>query len=199
MITKVCGLTQRTALGQLDELPVQWGGFIFVRSSPRYAGRVPLVLPEGVQAVGVFRDEPAHSVIHTARTWNLAGAQLHGSETPAEARAIRAAGLFVVKAIGLRGDGEEGLAKAATFTTDDVDYLLFDSHGGGTGRQFAWDTLESYDGNIPFLLAGGIGPDSRRQLAEFAHVRWVGIDLNSRFETAPGVKDLHALRTFLHA
>lgn len=199
MITKVCGLTDRTDLRQLGALPVQWGGFIFVRGSPRYAGRVPLDLPQGVLAVGVFRDEPAHAVLHTARAWGLAGVQLHGDETPETAREIKRAGLFVVKAIGLRADGEEGLAKAATFTSDDVDYLLFDSPGGGTGQQFSWDTLAGYDGELPFLLAGGIGPDSRRQLAEFAHVRWVGIDLNSRFETAPGDKDLRALRTFLHA
>ena len=133
MIAKVCGLTARTDLAGLADLPVDWGGFIFVRSSPRYAGRVPLVLPGSIRAFGVFRDEPVHSILRTARAWSLGGVQLHGDEPAEDARALKGAGLVVVKAIGLSGDGGTGLTRASAYGSDDVDYLLFDTPGGGRG------------------------------------------------------------------
>ena len=199
MIAKVCGLTARTDLAGLADLPVDWGGFIFVRSSPRYAGRVPLVLPGSIRAFGVFRDEPVHSILRTARAWSLGGVQLHGDEPAEDARALKGAGLVVVKAIGLSGDGGTGLTRASAYGSDDVDYLLFDTPGGGTGRSFDWGLLDAYRGEVPFLLAGGIGPDSRARLADVRHPRWVGIDLNSGFEDAPGAKNLALLRSFLVA
>lgn len=199
MITKVCGLTARTDLVGLATLPVDWGGFIFVRSSPRYAGRVPLVLPGGIQSLGVFRDEAVHAILHTARSWSLDGVQLHGDESPEDARALKRAGLVVVKAIGLSGDGRSGLARARAYAPDDVDFLLFDTPGGGTGEAFDWTLLDGYRGEVPFLLAGGIGPDSGPHLDLLRHPRWAGIDLNSRFEDAPGAKNLALLRSFLVA
>ena len=196
MIVKVCGLTERTDLAALAELPIDWGGFIFVRSSPRYVGRKPLSLPTGVDRIGVFRDEPAHSVLEIARAWDLRGVQLHGRETPAEARRLRQAGLRVIKAIGVGDDGA-GFARARAFSAEDVDYLLFDSPGGGTGRAFDWGRLVDYRGGLPFLLAGGIGPQSRGQIDDIDHAGFAGVDLNSRFEQAPGTKNLDLLRSFL--
>lgn len=197
MIVKVCGLTERSDLALLGELPVDWGGLIFVRSSPRYAGRKPFDLPRGLRRIGVFRDEPTQSILRTAARWHLDAVQLHGRESPTAAAEIRASGLSVIKAIGVGDDVEASFAEALTFGPGHVDYLLFDTPGGGTGRAFDWAELDRYAGEVPFLLAGGIGPDSRAAIAEVRHPRWVGIDLNSRFEDAPGRKNLAALRSFL--
>ena len=57
--------------------------------------------------------------------------------------------------------------------------------------------LHTYTGHVPFLLSGGIGPDSLDELLHFHHDAWAGIDLNSRFELAPGLKDARALHTFI--
>lgn len=69
---------------------------------------------------------------------------------------------------------------------------------GGTGRQFDWSVLAAYDGSVPFLLSGGIGPDDAQRVKAVAgHGRCIGIDLNSRFETAPGLKDIDKLKHFI--
>lgn len=78
--------------------------------------------------------------------------------------------------------------------------LLFDTKCktvGGSGEHFDWSVLDSYDGDIPFLLSGGIGPDDAERVKQFCHPQFAGIDLNSRFETSPGVKDVAILKEFL--
>ena len=81
-----------------------------------------------------------------------------------------------------------------------VDYFLFDTKAqlpGGSGQQFDWSILSAYDGNTPFLLSGGIGPDDAERIRVFHHPQCIGIDLNSRFELSPGLKDVRKLKTFL--
>jgi len=82
-----------------------------------------------------------------------------------------------------------------------VDYFLFDTKCktvGGSGRQYDWNILYKYDGRKPFLLSGGIGPDDCQRILDFHHLKCAGIDLNSRFETAPGIKDIKALEKFVN-
>ena len=81
-----------------------------------------------------------------------------------------------------------------------VDYFLFDTKCktvGGSGQQFDWQVLDEYDGDVPFLLSGGIGPEDASRILSFHHPRSVGIDLNSRFEIEPGLKDVEKLKEFL--
>ena len=68
---------------------------------------------------------------------------------------------------------------------------------GGSGQHFDWSVLERYDGNTPFLLSGGIGPEDVEKVKSFHHPKCVGIDINSRFETEPGMKDVDLLRSFI--
>ena len=68
---------------------------------------------------------------------------------------------------------------------------------GGSGRTFDWDVLQNYHGHTPFFLSGGIGPDSADRLRNFSHPAWAGVDLNSRFETAPALKDVGLLADFI--
>ena len=200
MIAKVCGLTRETDLAALCRLArVRYAGLIFVEASPRYVGVEPFARPRGsgvpgIEWVGVFRDQPLSHVLGVAQRWNLRGVQLHGTEDPAYAASVRAAGYLTLKAIGVRSAGD---LRAASAYAGAVDYLLFDTPGGGTGRTFDWSRLAAYTGQTPFLLAGGIGPGSGPRLAELSHGRLAGVDLNSRFERAPGNKDLAALKTFL--
>jgi phosphoribosylanthranilate isomerase len=83
-----------------------------------------------------------------------------------------------------------------------ADYFLFDTKGkcvGGNGEKFDWSVLSSYRGETPFLLSGGIGPDDAERVKAFRHPKCVGIDLNSRFEISPAVKDINKLKTFLQS
>ena len=83
-----------------------------------------------------------------------------------------------------------------------VDLFIFDTKCktvGGSGEQFDWDVLKLYDGQTPFLLSGGIGPDDVERVKSFSHPQFAGVDLNSRFEIEPGLKDVEALRQFIQA
>ena len=107
------------------------------------------------------------------------------------------AAVRVVKALAV--NGPEDLAQTAVYE-DVCDAFLFDTKGrlpGGNGQQFDWNVLRFYTGRLPFLLSGGIGPEDAQRIRAFDVPGCIGIDLNSRFETAPGLKDVEALRTFI--
>ncbi len=81
-----------------------------------------------------------------------------------------------------------------------ADMLLFDTKCasvGGSGRKFDWSVLDAYDGDMPFLLSGGIGPDDADEVLAFRHPQCIGIDLNSKFEVSPAVKDVDKLKNFI--
>lgn len=154
--------------------------------------------------VGVFRNEMPQTIITRIYNHQLDYVQLHGEETPTLIRNLRLTldpdiqpGIRFIKAIGV--SSAEDLKRAADYE-DAADLLLFDTRcpeGGGSGRQFDWDLLEAYDGQLPFLLSGGIGPDDAEKVKQFSHPRFLGIDLNSRFETEPGVKNIELLKSFI--
>ena len=193
MWIKVCGLKDPENIREVAALEPQALGFIFSPASPRYAGELPPQvvrnLPPGTRRVGVFE---------TARRYALDTVQLHGEESPAVCAALRGAGLRVIKACGVAA--REDLSAAAAYR-EVCDALLFDTKSplrGGTGQRFDWEILAEYQGTLPFLLAGGIGPGDAPRLARVAgHPACLGVDLNSRFETAPGIKDVAALREFM--
>jgi len=194
MIVKVCGLTTRSELTRLPALGPDFVGLIFVRSSPRYVGKLPFETPGSAIRIGVFRDAPTHEILREVERWKLGGVQLHGSETAEQVAALKAEGLIVLKAIGI--NSEQDFAACSHFAALPPDYFLFDTPGGGTGRAFDWSTLAKYEGDTPFLLAGGIGPGAGSSLAEISHARFAGVDLNSRFELEPGNKDFDTLDKF---
>ena len=124
--------------------------------------------------------------------------QLHGNETPALCDELkRATGLQLIKAVSVSKEADIEQAGAYRGVAD---LLVFDTKCkcmGGSGMQFDWDILGAYSGPVPFLLSGGIGPDDWQRLREWEHPYCVGIDINSRFETAPAEKDAEAVRTFI--
>lgn len=202
MKIKVCGMRERENMAAVGQLPIDYMGFIFYPPSPRYAGSLaPEVLeqalPGRVKRVGVFVNEEVEAVQATAARYGLHAVQLHGAETPDRCAALRASGLEVIKAFSIAG--AEDLEACALYEGT-CDCFLFDTKTplyGGSGRQYDWNLLSSYVGPTPFLLSGGIGEEDAARLRAFSHPRCLGIDLNSRFEQHPGLKDVSRLHGFL--
>lgn len=201
-IIKVCGMTDASNIRQVAETGVDWIGMIFWQPSSRccHDPGVAQTIPEGIQRVGVFVDEEVETIVRRTEECGLNRVQLHGRETATSIRQLRQRlpqGVEIIKAISILTLDDMALAKAYEPLAD---YLLFDTKCetvGGSGRQFDWSILNHYQGQRPFLLSGGIGPDDARRLAAFSHPQLAGYDLNSRFETAPGIKNVEALQRFL--
>lgn len=199
-MVKVCGMRDADNIRALESAGfVDLMGFIFYDKSPRFAGcEPPEYLPQ-CPRVGVFVNPEAAYVRTMVQRFGLSLVQLHGDETPAFCREISASvpEVRLIKAFRLRSTDD--LVKTAEYE-DVVDYFLFDTPTpgyGGSGLTFDWTMLDGYNGHTPFLLSGGIGPDSLTTLSQFSHPMFCGVDLNSRFEILPGVKDIEALKTFI--
>ena len=201
-IIKVCGMTDASNIRQVAETGVDWIGMIFWQPSSRccHDPGVAQTIPEGIQRVGVFVDEEVETIVRRTEECGLNRVQLHGRETATSIRQLRQRlpqGVEIIKAISILTLDDLALAEDYEPL---VDYLLFDTKCetvGGSGRQFDWSILNHYQGQRPFLLSGGIGPDDARRLAAFSHPQLAGYDLNPRFETAPGIKNVEALQRFL--
>jgi len=177
-------------------------GFIFYPKSKRFVGDdfdssiVKSVMPE-VQTVGVFVNEEVDKVISLVRRYSLDFVQLHGNESPASCQAIREKGIKVLKAFGIHNDFDW---TALEPYIDSCDYFLFDTSTkdyGGSGVKFDWNTLIGYKLPNPFVLSGGIGPEDADIIKSIKHPQLSGIDINSRFEIEPGLKDVGLLQSFI--
>ena len=199
MIIKVCGMREPENIRAVEALGIDLMGFIFWKPSSRYVGAVPSYLPRNCQRAGVFVDAALQDILTAVKDFQLDVLQLHGHESPEAIMALkeRLPSIRIVKSLAVM-DAKD-LALAATYE-DVCDVFLFDTKGklpGGNGMQFDWNVLRQYKGRLPFLLSGGIGPGDERRIREFDVPGCIGIDLNSRFETAPGRKDAEALKTFI--
>lgn len=195
MIIKVCGLIPSPENETIARMKsISHLGFIFAEHSPRFTEST--FESADKERVGVFVNAPESFVRHCIRKHRLTTVQFHGDESPDYCHSFRNA-VTVIKAIGV--DDQNDLTIADNYIST-VDLLLFDTKSkqrGGTGKLFDWNLLRSYRTNVPFLLSGGIGPDSIPDLEQFIHPQWIGIDLNSRFEQSPGIKNPALLLTFL--
>lgn len=184
----------------VEALGIDMMGFIFWPKSSRYVSQRPDYLPKRVKRVGVFVDEEPEQVRRLAGEYGLDYIQLHGHETPEVISYLRTPALphpRIIKAFNI--STAEDLLLTQPYEGL-VDYFLFDAKGksvGGNGEKFNWDVLEAYQGSTPFLLSGGIGPDDAERVNAFYHPKCIGIDLNSRFELTPGLKDIAKLREFI--
>ena len=179
----------------VEALGIDMMGFIFWPKSSRYVSQRPDYLPKRVKRVGVFVDEDPEQVKRLANDYGLDYIQLHGQESPSYIFQLR--GLHVIKAFNI--STAEDLSQTQPYEGL-VDYFLFDAKGksvGGNGEKFNWDVLNAYQGSTPFLLSGGIGPDDAARVNAFHHPKCIGIDLNSRFELAPGLKEVAKLKEFM--
>lgn len=197
MRIKVCGMRDPENIRAVEEqVKPDMMGFIVWKGSKRYVSEVPSYLPECTR-VGVFVNPTEEEVLQKVTDFGLNAIQLHGQETPEFCRTIKEqTGLPVIKAFSIASAAD--IANTRQYE-DTATLFLFDTKCksiGGSGEKFDWDILQQYKGNTPFLLSGGIGPGDEEKVRRWRHPRWVGIDLNSRFETAPAYKDAEALTSF---
>ncbi|MDY4410398.1 MAG: phosphoribosylanthranilate isomerase [Prevotella sp.] len=167
-------------------------------------GKPGYIFPKRIKRVGVFVDEMPQTIITYVYNYSLDYIQLHGKETPTLIDNLRRTlvpdlvpDIKVIKAFGITSADDLQQCEAYEGYAD---LFLFDTRTplkGGSGRQFNWSVLESYHGRTPFLLSGGIGPEDADRVKAFHHPQCVGIDLNSRFETAPAMKDVELLSKFI--
>ena len=195
-LVKVCGMREADNIREVEQLGINLMGFIFWPRSSRYVSEPPAYLPTHCQRVGVFVNETAEQVRRIADAYALDLIQLHGQESPAYIQQL-AAPQRIIKAFNIATPDD--LQQTEPYAGV-ADYFLFDTKGksvGGNGEKFDWTVLDAYQGETPFLLSGGIGPDDAARVLAFHHPKCVGIDLNSRFESAPALKHTDAISRFL--
>jgi len=205
MRIKVCGMTKLDQVRQLDAMGIEFAGFIFYPKSPRFVRKFSLSAIDlkreklQINRVGVFVNEKAEEVLKMVDLWRLHMVQLHGDESPKFCEHI-SNHVTTIKAFRI-GPGENVEWKIYPYI-DVVDMFLFDTVGvnyGGTGHQFDWTLLSSARITKPYFLSGGIGPEDTAAVKEFAagQKNVFAVDVNSKFEITPGVKDLEKVRAFL--
>lgn len=198
----------------ISALGVDMIGLIFYPPSPRYvqqfssgAGIIPDYAPDMGKTplrVGVFVDDMPQNIVTRVYNYKLDYIQLHGNEPRETLENLRATidpdikpKIKIIKAISV--SSAEDIKKYKEYVGA-ADLFLFDTKCktvGGSGEQFDWQVLEQYDGETPFLLSGGIGPDDTERVKSFHHPQCIGIDLNSKFEIEPALKDVEKLKDFL--
>ena len=187
---------------EVSSLHPDFMGFIFYPNSPRYVGQLDAVsltsLPTSIKKTGVFVNENLENILTAISKYNLDAVQLHGADNKKLCRKIsQEAKTMVIKVFPIMdasnfrvtGDYEEV-----------ADYFLFDTKTdlyGGSGQKFNWNILQEYKGNKPFLLSGGIGADDVKAIRKIEHPKMIGVDLNSRFEIKPGLKNVALLSQFI--
>ena len=198
----------------ISALGVDMIGLIFYPPSPRYvqqfssgAGIIPDYAPDMGKTplrVGVFVDEMPQNIVTRVYNYKLDYIQLHGNEPRETLENLRATidpdikpKIKIIKAISV--SSAEDIKKYKEYVGA-ADLFLFDTKCktvGGSGELFDWQVLQAYDGDVPFLLSGGIGPDDAERIKNFHHPKCIGIDLNSKFEIEPALKDVEKLKQFL--
>ena len=200
LLIKVCGITSRAQLAELNELPIDMVGFNFFPQSPRFVkgGREQLVLPkENYKRVGVFVNPGIEVLAQYAKDNSLNYLQLHGDESPELCNTAARYGK-VIKAFGLYEGFDFNRLEAYK---DAVTLFLFDTRSathGGSGVKFDWAILDQYEGKLPFLLSGGIRLSDIDEILSIDHAALAGIDVNSGFEDSPGIKNIGLLKKLTH-
>ncbi len=206
MNIKVCGITQLKQLQQLDGLNIDFAGLNFYKESPRYV--VGKISKEELQStdfdvkkVGIFVNAGYDEIMQAVEDYGLDVVQLHGDETPDLCEELQE-DTEVIKVFGI--DANTSSIDELVADYDAVcDYYLFDTAkngtSGGTGTQFDWKLVKKSKIEKPFFLSGGIGIDDVAKIKAFKHVDFLGVDINSKFEKEPGVKDMALILQFKQA
>ncbi|SDR04520.1 phosphoribosylanthranilate isomerase [Flagellimonas zhangzhouensis] len=226
MKLKVCGMNHNPT--EVAQLQPNYLGFIFWEPSSRFfEGEMP-DLPKSIKKVGVFVDAPLEEVLEKVAEFQLDAVQLHGKESVQYCSDLKSNFLsFRAQSRNQKVDDKKEVSTVLDMTNTDIikvfsikddfdfsilkdyeticDYFLFDTKGklpGGNGYTFDWSILENYPSNKPFFLSGGIGLESIEKLKKFknspASKYCFAIDVNSKFETQPGLKNITSLKTFIN-
>lgn len=199
---KICGMKLPANIAEVVALQPDYTGFIFYPGSKRFIGELDPSLikniPATIKTTGVFVNEELETVKNAILTYNLKAVQLHGQESTAYCEALKGYA-EVIKAFGIDENFDfNTLDEYEAYT----DYFLFDTQTpdhGGSGKTFSWQLLENYKNAKPYFLSGGIGADQLAELGMIKDERLYAIDVNSKFELSPGLKDTVLLSTFKQA
>ena len=211
---KVCGMKHNTA--EVAQLEPDYLGFIFFEKSKRNYDKAHIeTLPEGIMKVGVFVDASIEFVRDKIKQFQFDVIQLHGSETPEYCKTLQS-GCFIERSRDMvEATPSKTLELWKVFSIKDqfdfsvleayeavVDKFLFDTKGkekGGNGYTFDWSVLQDYPSQKPFMLSGGIGLEELAAVNELKKTKLplFGIDVNSKFENEPGLKNIEALKSLV--
>lgn len=196
MKIKVCGLKFPDNISKVAALCPDLVGFICYDRSPRYVQGMEdsdlIPIADNILKTGVFVDAPLEDINELIERYSFNAVQLHGCESPDDCKILKAR-LKVIKAFGV--DDCFDFAELEPYYNV-VDYFLFDTKTaarGGSGQTFDWAILDKYTGSVPFFLSGGISPDNIDEVKNIKHPMFYGVDLNSKFEVSPAVKDIEKL------
>jgi phosphoribosylanthranilate isomerase len=200
---KVCGMRQAQNIKELIQLTPDYIGFIFYPKSPRFAGeildsKVTFGIPANIKKTGVFVNSDLEYIIKTCEKFKLNTVQLHGKESKNLCQNIKNHGYEVIKAFSIKSDEE---INKITDYNEDCDFFLFDTptaQYGGSGRKFDWSLLANTKIEKPFFLSGGIEENDAKTILNACPVKPYAIDINSRFEVAPGLKNIESVARFIN-
>ncbi len=200
MKVKVCGMRDAHNIAEIAALHPDYMGFIFYKPSPRNCigidADIIALLPADIEPVMVSVDMNEEEILEIAKKYGFHTVQLHGNESPELCTQLKNSGMKVFKAMGVQS--AESITQLRKYEGK-VDYFLLDTHTpskGGSGKKFDWGLLDYYDLDTPFILSGGISLEDAEAILELRHPKFEGIDLNSRFESAPGIKNANLLHNF---
>lgn len=206
MKIKVCGMRDKENIIGLSELKPDYMGLIFYPQSKRFADKPDKetldTLPESIKLTGVFVNAEINEIIQKINQYDLDAVQLHGAESVefcAELqnelkKSVHGKRIELFKAFGMSPDFDFKVLEAYQNVCD---FFLFDTkttEHGGSGMTFDWGLLAKYQGPKPFFLSGGLNPENISGISKFGGKYLYGVDLNSRFEIEPGLKDLGSLK-----
>ncbi len=206
MKIKVCGMRDSENIIRLTELKPDYMGLIFYPRSSRYAespdAQLLVTLPDSIKLVGVFVDATIQEIVKKVKEFRLDAVQLHGSESVAYCSELRKSltetingrQVEIFKAFGLSADFNFEILNDYMPVCD---FFLFDtktSSHGGSGIVFDWELLAKYSGPKPYFLSGGLSPENISGISKFADKYLYGVDLNSKFEIEPGLKNIDSLK-----
>lgn len=195
MKLKICGMKYPENILEAGTLLPDFMGFIFWEKSSRYFdGEIP-ILPKTIKKVGVFVDASFEIVVSKIEKYNLDCIQLHGNESVEFCQKLKQIPVEIIKVFSINDHFDFAILKEFESVCN---YFLFDTKGelpGGNGTTFNWDLIKKYPSNKPFFLSGGIGIDEVKLLKEM-NLPLFAVDVNSKFETEPGLKNIELLKSF---
>jgi len=201
MKLKVCGMKYQDNIQEVATLQPDYLGFIFYEQSARHfdAHCIPEI-SNTIKKTGVFVDADLDFVIKKISKHNLKAVQLHGNEAPEYCKQLRGKNIEIIKVFSIKNEFDFSILKSYD---DIVNYFLFDTKGklpGGNGYVFDWTILNNYPSTTPFFLSGGIGLSQIDDINKFqkseASKYCYALDVNSKFEIEPGLKNIEDLKKF---
>ncbi len=196
---KVCGVTNLENMNQWIDAKPDWIGINFYKKSKRFVSptNARAFAPLHIKKIAIFVNANLLQVLRCCRLINADIVQLHGTESPNFCASVRRMGLTVIKSIGI--SDQKDFEIAANYDQH-VDYFLFDTKTkdfGGSSEKFDWSLLKQYLGSTPFFLSGGLDHDDVDKIRLLNHPQFYAIDINSRFEILPGIKNSTLVKTFI--